>query len=223
MVDKYGMTKFDRKFFKRTIIIGIICIVLVALAFLSRQLWCQHDFEKVGEDEATCETAGVEYRKCRKCGLKREKKIKPLGHNMKSDGTDYEIILDALFGKTTYVCSRCDYSETGEEKCYGDFKGYCAKIGLALWLMSNKSAVLDVDTAVATLIDDDYYHILGTYKVEAADHAEQVILAEVEIGSEDNGEAYPVGIGDKIVYAHVFKATTSAGIASEDRIYPKEG
>lgn len=218
MTDEYGMTKFDRRFFKKAVTIGVAFVIVIAFIFLSRPLWCQHDFEKIGEDEVTCETAGVEYRRCRKCGLKREKEIKPLGHDMERDKIDYEVILDTVFGEETYVCSRCGYSEIGGEKCYGDFKEYCAKIGFGVWLVSNKSAVLDIDNATATLIDD-YYHIFGVCSAIVGSHSEQLILADVEIGDEENDKAVPLSIGGRTVYVHVFEVTTSAGIESENRIY----
>lgn len=202
-----------------------VLAAVIALVFLSRPLWCQHDFEKIGEDEAACETSGVEYRKCRKCGLKREEEINPLGHDMKRDNIDYEVILDTVYGEETYVCSRCGYSETSGEKCYGDFKEYCAKVGLGIWLAQDKLLVLDIDHTIVTP-REDYYHVFGVCRSLLGSHAEQMLLADVEIGDEENGKAIPVGFGGKDVYVHVFKITTSAETESEDRIYlpaQKEG
>lgn len=201
--------------------IGTVLAAVIVLIFLFRPLWCQHDFEKIGEDEAACETAGVEYRKCRKCGLKREEEIKPLGHDMKSDKIDYEVILDTVYGKETYVCSRCGYSETSGEKCYGGFKEYCAKVGLGLWLIQEKLLVLDADNTTV-FPRDDYYHIFGVYRSFLGDHREQALLADVEIGDEENDKAIPIGFDGRTVYAHVFKLTTSDGTESEDRIYPPD-
>lgn len=219
MTDEYGMTKFDRRFFKKVITIGVAFATVAAIFFLSRPLWCQHDFEKMGEDEAACETSGVEYRKCRKCGLKREKEIKPLGHDMKSDKVDYEMILDTIYGKETYLCSRCGYSETSGEKCYGDFKEYCAKVGLGLLLAQEKSLVLDIDNTIVTP-REDYYHVFGVCGALLGSHAEQMLLADVEIGDEENDKALSLSFDGRTAYVHVFKVTTSDGIESEDRIYP---
>lgn len=210
---------------KKNVTAVIIAISIVALVFISRPLWCHHDFEKESEDKATCETAGTEYRRCQKCGLKREKEIKPLGHDMKSDKIDYEVILDTVYGEETYVCSRCGYSETSGKKCYGDFNEYCAKVGLGIWLIQEKLMVLDVDNTIV-FPRDDYYHIFGVYRPLIGDNREQVLLADVEIGDKENGKAIPVGFGGKDVYVHVFKITTSAKTESEDRIYlpaQKEG
>ena len=162
---------------KKNVTAVIIAILIVALVFISHPLWCSHDFEKVGEYEATCETAGIEYRRCQKCGLKREKEIKPLGHDMKHGKVDYSLIFETVFKKETYVCSRCGYSETGAESCCGDFKEYCAKIGTGFWLVTNKLATLDTDKATATLVDDDYYKILGVYRTVIGDNVEHLLLA----------------------------------------------
>lgn len=204
---------------KKNVTAVIIAISIVALVIISRPLWCHHDFEKESEDKATCETAGTEYRRCKKCGLKREKEIKPLGHDMKSDKIHYEVILDTVYGEETYVCSRCGYSETSGEKCYGDFKEYCAKNGLGLWLAQGKMLVLDVENTTVTP-RDDYYHVFGVYRQFIGDNREQVMLADVEIGDKENDEAIPISFGGRTVYAHVFKITTSDGIELEDRIYP---
>ena len=151
--------------------------------------------------------------------MKREEEIKPLGHDMKSDKIDYEVILDTVYGKETYVCSRCGYSETSGEKCYGGFKEYCARVGLGLWLVQDKLLVLDIDNTTVTP-RDDYYHILGVYRELIGSNAEQMLLADAEIGDEEYDEAIPLSFDGRIAYAHVFKITTSDGIESEDRIYP---
>ena len=61
---------------------------------------------------------------------------------------------------------------------------------------------------------------MGVYRELIGNNAEQMLLADVEIGDEEYDKAIPLSFDGRIAYAHVFKITTSDGIESEDRIYP---
>lgn len=82
-------------------LVGVACFVVFMFAgtYTDPATYCDHEYELVESEAATCEKDGYEKYHCDICGRDKTEKLKKLGHEM-VDG----------------VCSRCGYEESSTDK-----------------------------------------------------------------------------------------------------------
>ena len=179
----------------------IIVIVFIALIWFAHPLWCHHSFETVSKDEATCTESGVEYRRCKNCGLRREREPKPKGHDMKQDDMETEEVNGCVYGTSTSVCRNCGYKEIGEPEYLGTVQEYSAKAGVSVWLFTHGEwgTILLTDSAIVTYFENgDYYRVIGaSYNVYSK--SSSLIEAHVKLDKNNDSTVIFASIGGEVI------------------------
>lgn len=179
----------------------IIVIVFIALIWFAHPLWCHHSFETVSKDEATCTESGLEYRRCRYCGLKRQRETEPKGHDMKQDDFETEEANGCVYRTSTSVCRNCGYKEIGKPEYLGTVQEYSAKMGVSVWLVTDGKfgSVLDTESAIVTHFEDgDYYRVIGaSYNVLSKESS--LIEAHVKLDNNNDSTIIFASIDGEVV------------------------
>ena len=210
---------------KLIVIMAVAALALfVIFVFMTRQVWCSHNFVTLSEEAATCTESGVEHWKCSKCGLKRDHETKPLGHDLDDGETDTFLLGDIVFSQKIMKCTRCDYTEKGDTEREGDFNEYAVKAALNLWLAVNKVAVLDPDSAVVREKEAGEYNITGSYVNIGTFGTTHYVIAFVEtstgsMGKTEDDGVFPITVGDRTLYVHPWSIISDEWTVTENKIF----
>lgn len=104
------MKKPTKKIGKATIIVFACAVVFTMVgSFADPATYCDHEYELVESEDATCEKGGYEKYHCDLCGRDKTEKLKKLGHDM-VEVRRVEPTYDAD-GEYVKRCNRCGYEE----------------------------------------------------------------------------------------------------------------
>lgn len=103
--------KKPAKKIRKIMLLGIACffIFLIVGTFTDPATYCNHEYELIDHEAATCETNGFEKYHCKLCGRDNTETQKKLGHDM-VDVRRVEPTYDTD-GEYVRQCTRCGYEE----------------------------------------------------------------------------------------------------------------
>lgn len=205
MTDEYGMTKLDAKFFKKVAIIILCVSAVIGIALLTRQSWCNHDFEWVRSESPTCTDYGRKYYECKKCGKSKisivgnpEHEFSEADREDKKENGDY-------YSREIQTCEKCRHTQVGEWENKGNFNEYAAKMCTAVWLASDGfGSVLDIDNAVVSESGGKY--IVAGKCFNILDKKNHSVVAFVRISREEmtGNHIEKISSCGETIYGHIY-------------------
>lgn len=104
------MKKPAKKIGKAAIVVfGCAVVFTMVGSFTDPATYCDHEYELVESEAATCEKGGYEKYHCGLCGRGKTEKLKKLGHDVKEIRRVNPIF--STDGEIVKKCSRCGYEE----------------------------------------------------------------------------------------------------------------
>lgn len=201
MTDK----KPDAKFFKKVAIIILLIAAVIATALLTRQSWCNHDFECIRSESPTCTDYGRKYYECKKCGKSEISIVGNPKHEFGEPNIEDKKENGDYYSRKVQTCEKCGSTQVGDWENKGDFDQYAAKMCTAVWLASDGlGSVLDIDNAVVSESDGKYI-VAGRF-YNLLDKKNHSVAAFVRISREEmtGNHIEKISSCGETIYGHIY-------------------